>query len=120
MDPRWLWYRDLVRRHAAPEHASGVSKRSSRSLDEVTALLPAAGFSGVRETVEEVEFAYADEEEWWAALWTHGSRLPLDSMTPEVLERLRSDARPHLRELAAAGGLTCRFQFSFLLAEARS
>jgi hypothetical protein len=43
----------------------------------------------VRDTYEETEFIYANEEEWWAARWMHGPRFSLERMPPDILDKFK-------------------------------
>jgi len=80
-------------------------------------MLQGAGFGNTRELVEEFELVYRDREEWWDALWTHGTRRQLEAMTPDDLPRFQQAAFLHLETLASSGPLTQRAQFIFVLAD---
>ena len=60
-------------------------------------------------------FTFCDGDDWWEARGTHGSRVPLEQMAPDQLERYKHDAFAHLRTLSQAGPLTQRLQFLFAL-----
>jgi len=45
----------------------------------------------VCDTYEETEFIYANEEEWWAARWTHGPRFSLERMPPDILDKFKAE-----------------------------
>jgi hypothetical protein len=88
-------------------------RRSFHRPGDLNRLLAGAGFGAVREQVERVEFTFQDKEDCWQSRWTHGSRVPLEQMTPDQLEGYRRDALGHLRGLKAEGGLTQRVQLFF-------
>jgi ubiquinone/menaquinone biosynthesis C-methylase UbiE len=117
-DPRWEWHNALVQQYAGPEPLPpAMLERSFHQPGDLTHMLEAAGFVDVREHLEDEVLAYRDEDEWWAALWTHGTRSPLERMTPDVLARFKAEAFAHLRELKQSTGLTQRLQFMYALAK---
>ena len=65
---------------------------------------------------EEVEGVFADEEAWWASLWTHGARTPLERMTPEGLERFQVAVSAEARRMRQPDGLHQVWQVIFALA----
>jgi hypothetical protein len=50
-----------------------------------------AGFADTKISVEEKDFVYADEEQYWSSLWSAGFRRQLEKMTPDVLEQARTE-----------------------------
>ena len=120
-DPRWRWEGELLRKYPVPDPMNGLPddmmRRSLHKRGDLTALLSAAGYVAVQEHLEWAEFTFRDADDWWAARWTHGSRVPLEQMTPEQVEGYRRDALAHLGEMAAEGPLTQRMQFLYAIAE---
>ena len=70
----------------------------------------------VMELVEPTEIWYASPEAWWASLWTHGSRRPLERMAPELLARVKAEALQRAHELADQQGVLERMQLVYVLA----
>jgi ubiquinone/menaquinone biosynthesis C-methylase UbiE len=68
-----------------------------------TALL-AAGFTDIRIVVEEKEFVYANEDEYWSSLWSAGLRRQLEKMTAEILDCAKRDVFLRLQELRKPDG----------------
>jgi ubiquinone/menaquinone biosynthesis C-methylase UbiE len=86
------WYEELlVSYHNRYQFQVSPSAARSRDLAEYKSLLSGAGFIDVCDTYEETEFIYANEEEWWAARWTHGPRFSLERMPPDVLDKFKAD-----------------------------
>lgn len=115
-DPRWLWHQELIGKYARVEPFF-QSAPSLQQPGQVAAYLARAGFANVREVIEEADLTYRDADEWWQALWTHGERRALESMTPDDLARFRDETYHHLAEMARRGPLTITYRFSFVLAD---
>ena len=79
-------------------------------------MLRAAGFADVVEREEPTDVWYASPEAWWASLWTHGSRRPLERMAPELLARIKVEALQRARELSEPHGVLERMQLVYVLA----
>jgi hypothetical protein len=54
-------------------------------------VLRQAGFTDTQISIEEKDFVYADEEQYWSSLWSSGWRRQLEKMTPELLEQARNE-----------------------------
>jgi ubiquinone/menaquinone biosynthesis C-methylase UbiE len=117
-DERWRWYEELLattyERHSLPWPPT--TGGGHRSLGELKKLLATAGFGGLRQVPVEVEAVYADEEEWWAAKWTHGARRPLEDMPPEVLREFVAEVSGRLGALREADGFHERWRIVCVLA----
>jgi SAM-dependent methyltransferase len=117
VDPRWAWYEDLLREQGALDNLPvWPSSGGIRQEGALQASLSAAGFANAREYVEEVELGYADAETWWASLWTHGSRTPLERLAPEPLARIQAICLERARALGGPDGLPERHRFVFVTA----
>ncbi|HEV8637121.1 MAG TPA: methyltransferase domain-containing protein, partial [Chloroflexota bacterium] len=78
VDPRWRWENELFARYGPPNPPAATAPGEDlRAPGELAARLGQAGFVAAREIREELAVAWHDADEWWAALWTHGTRLPL-------------------------------------------
>jgi SAM-dependent methyltransferase len=116
-DPRWTWYDEMVARCVALAQTPAAGRRLAlRTPGRVSEVFSRAGFVASRERLESREFEWADEHEWWDSLWTHGTRRPLEAMSPETLDRFRQDALDRVRAMMRAGPLTRRHEFIFTLA----
>jgi len=117
IDPRWSWYEELLRAYGAldylpPWPADGGIRRDGA----LVAALEAAGFDQAREQIEDVELMYRDAETWWTSLWTHGSRLALEQLAPELSDRLRGECLQRAGSLVNADGLPEQHRFVFVTA----
>jgi len=50
-----------------------------------------AGFADIQIALEEKDFVYRSEEQYWSSLWSAGLRRQLEKMTPELLEKAKSE-----------------------------
>ena len=91
-DPHWDWYADQVReyhnRYSIPLTSGGVGLHRP---EEVADALETVGFSGMTIFTHKLEVQYPDAETWWQTLWTHGSRYPLDHLSPELLDQFKHE-----------------------------
>jgi ubiquinone/menaquinone biosynthesis C-methylase UbiE len=115
VDPRWRWYEELLRSYGAfAGRPATPGHRSNRLPGELAAALTAAGFQHAQEFVEEVELFMPDEHAWWASLWTHGSRVPLECLPPDQLEQFKVKCLDRVRSLQTPQGLPERFTFVYV------
>jgi ubiquinone/menaquinone biosynthesis C-methylase UbiE len=106
VDPRWAWYEQLLRAHGALDDLPlGPGDGAIRRPGALVAALDAAGFQQTREQVEDVELGYPDAETWWASLWTHGSRAPLERLPPDRLAAVKAACLQQAHALAGPRGL---------------
>ena len=101
-DARWAWedglFADLpVTRRAIAQPLDDP--------DALRSLLEGAGFSDVAVTIERHDVVLADADEWWAWKWSYSLRGLLEQLPAVRVERIRTDARPHLDRMAASGDL---------------
>jgi SAM-dependent methyltransferase len=54
--------------------------------------LQQAGFVDIRVTMEEAEFVYTQEEDWWLSLWSHAIRRRLEQLDAPVLAQVKAQA----------------------------
>lgn len=100
-DSRWSWWDDLLK-----AYMTRVRLRTN-ALDkpgDVDVTMRSGGFARVQVLEETTEFVYADEEEWWATLWSHGGRASLERLSPDALERFKRDAFNRMRAQRAPNG----------------
>ena len=119
-DERFRWYNELVLTYSkmyqfrtAPR--VDVIREPTREPDALTAILAESGFVENHVIAEELEFIYADAEEWWASKCTHGARYPLERMEPKILDRFKSEVFAKLQPLKQPDGLHERWPMLFIL-----
>lgn len=110
-DERWSWDVELKKKYGSPrpplmEVSSRGFKLSDFGTPEgLTALAEGAGFEKVKVQLEELEFAYRDEQQWWDTRWSHFARYDMERMTPENLEKYRKEAFEKIREIMEPDGV---------------
>jgi O-methyltransferase/aklanonic acid methyltransferase len=106
-NPYQTWCHEVLRSFvydpAAKELSAKIDVRFDTPLQIETALQQ-AGFEDVRITVEENDFIYASEEQFWLSLWSAGIRRQLEKMTPELLEQAKSEVFRKLQMLKQPDG----------------
>jgi ubiquinone/menaquinone biosynthesis C-methylase UbiE len=106
-NPFQTWCNDVLRPFvlalAAKDLPAKIDVRFDTPLQIETALQQ-AGFKNIRITVEEKDFIYASEEEFWLSLWSAGIRRQLEKMTPAVLEQAKSEVFRRLQAVKKLDG----------------
>jgi SAM-dependent methyltransferase len=118
VDPRWRWENELFARYGPPNPPAATAPGEDlRAPGELAARLGQAGFVAAREIREELAVAWHDADEWWAALWTHGTRLPLEAMAPDALAAFEAAGRAQVEAMAREGDLRRRWELIVVVAE---
>jgi ubiquinone/menaquinone biosynthesis C-methylase UbiE len=106
-NPSQTWCHEVLRPFvyapAAKDLPAKIDARFDKPLQIETALQQ-AGFKNIRITVEEKEFIYADEKQYWSSLWSAGFRRQLEKLTPELLEQARSEVFRKLQTVKKPDG----------------
>jgi len=115
MDPRWVWFGDLIRASRPKEKAAPADEPQKpppplfNQPSGMQALLNRAGFDPVEVVRETAEFVYANLDEWWATQWSHGMREALEGIEreqgPEALERFQAAAFKRVRTMLEPDGI---------------
>jgi ubiquinone/menaquinone biosynthesis C-methylase UbiE len=114
-DPRWAWYSDLLKETGALDGLPPMPGRPGiRQPGALVTALRDAGFANPGETVEEAELYYPNAEAWWASLWTHGDRVPLERLSSEAVARLKAACLPPAQALAGPRGVPQRHAFVYV------
>jgi len=105
-NPYQTWCHDVqpfVDSPSAKDLPAKIDVRFDTPLDIKTAL-QRAGFENIRITVEEKDFVYADEDQYWSSLWSAGIRRRLEKMTPELLQQAKKEVFRKLQSLKQPDG----------------
>ena len=92
-NPSQVWCTEVLRPFV-PVSASKVSSRKTSRFYtplELQTALRQAGFTDIQITVEEMEFVYRSEEQYWSSLWSSGLRRRLEKMTADLLAQAKSE-----------------------------
>jgi ubiquinone/menaquinone biosynthesis C-methylase UbiE len=99
--PEFAWFEPLQHTVLPPLTAPACGGAEPPVFDTpegLTALLARAGFTTITVNIETTRFVYADEETWWASLWSHGIRGWLEAVEREQ----GAEALQHFKEAAFA------------------
>ncbi|MBA2680244.1 MAG: methyltransferase domain-containing protein [Ktedonobacteraceae bacterium] len=104
-DPRWSWYGELLKHYQISWEAAPWLKFQALNNEEALRMvMTQAGFEQLHITVEEQEFVYANEEEWWATQWSHGMRHILETLSPANLQNFKDDAFRRMQAIKQPDG----------------
>jgi len=87
---RWRALRESFKGALRP--APDAETKGMNTEDEIRQVLSAAGFAEIEVVADQETFYYRDEEEWWQALWSHGSRAFLERLDAGALARYKQQA----------------------------
>jgi ubiquinone/menaquinone biosynthesis C-methylase UbiE len=121
------WFNDLVAAHLSARGKAEpmLESKSTRpsildSPEELTSVLIKAGFIDVQVASETAEFVYADENEWWSSLWSHGMRVGLERVEKATgatgLEEFKASVFDQLGPMRRETGIPQVFETLFALA----
>jgi ubiquinone/menaquinone biosynthesis C-methylase UbiE len=103
-DERWSWLERVGLRRAG-DGRRGNMARTAMDTEWLEMMLADTGFTVTDVRWHETELHYADEDEWWAAEWSHGARELLEGLGPGQIERIRAEAMPHAAGLRDQHGI---------------
>lgn len=96
--------------------------RAARPLDKPPPeraygdVLSAAGFREISESEETQRFTFADADEWWRWVWSHGMRYALEKFDEPVLSEVKERMLAEASELAGPNGLVLDQRVRFFTA----
>jgi ubiquinone/menaquinone biosynthesis C-methylase UbiE len=106
-NPFQIWCHEVLRPYVPVPASSGLAPKDDPKFDtpfQIKTALQRAGFADIQITVDEKEFVYASEEQYWQSLWSAGIRRQLEKMTPAVLEKAKSDVFQKLQTVKRPDG----------------
>ena len=69
-----------------------VKTKMLDSKEEIINFLENEGFTAIDVSIEEKEFYYKNEEEWWRSIWSHGYRGFLMRLDEKMLKEFREES----------------------------
>lgn len=111
-DPRWARQGEVFKSFGV---AVGDYQPERERADLVEGLRR-AGLSDISATEEPYSLVFSDEEEWWAWMWSHGSRSLLEAVPGEKVEALREALAAELPDRDADGMVRGRLSAHLLVA----
>ena len=92
-NPSQTWCHEVLRPFVAASAFKLLATKDVRfdTPLQLETVLRQSGFADIQITVEEMEFVYRSEEQYWSSLWSSGLRRQLDKMTADLLEQAKSE-----------------------------
>ncbi len=105
-DSRWDVFGETIKTYKDKLKPVPQSDALSFNNDkEIVETLTEAGFKKIEIFSEDKEFHYADPDEWWASMWSHGMRALLERMGEETLEDFKKDCYNVVQRMAGEKGI---------------
>jgi ubiquinone/menaquinone biosynthesis C-methylase UbiE len=108
-DPAQVFARKLLRTFLPPGVSAGTAAKPDavrfNTPAQIETALQQTGFVNIRVTVEENDFVYRSGDDWWASLWSMGTRASLEKMSPEVLEQAKLSGLQQVQAFRQADGI---------------
>jgi len=118
--PFLTWLRRELRASLPPQAPPAHRGPDAPSFDTAAQLATAlqqAGFARLEISIEDHEFVYATDEEWWGSLWSHGIRSRLESLAPPDLAQVRGEMLRKVQVLKQSDGIHTLFRVLFARAD---
>lgn len=89
---KWAEVGTVIQRHLPEPPPPGRPDQSPVAKPEgLAAALADVGFRDVRQATEEHEVVFRDLDHWWAWVWSHGQRGPLERIPADRLDGAKAD-----------------------------
>jgi len=93
-NPSQTWCHEVLRPFVPAPAPNLLAPKDDLKFDsplQLETALRLAGFAEIQITVEEKDFVYRSEEQYWSSLWSAGFRRQLEKMTGDVLEEAKRE-----------------------------
>lgn len=111
----WEWLEPLLEKFVPMDQEEDQRDESAAASPEfdseegLSEILSSAGFLRVQVSSETKDFVYADEEEWWSTVWSHGMRQSLEKIQEtsgvDALADFQFEAFEELRKMKKPDGI---------------
>jgi ubiquinone/menaquinone biosynthesis C-methylase UbiE len=111
--PFLIWCRRELTASLPPQAPPAAGSPEAPRFDTPARLdvaLQQAGFVDIHISMEEADFVYQQDEEWWLSLWSHGIRQRLERLEAPVLAQVKADMLHKVRVLKQADGIHTLFR----------
>jgi len=104
-NPAQTWCQEVLRPFVAASASSPVAKdvRFDTPL-QLETLLRQSGFTDIQITVEEMDFVFRSEEQYWSSLWSSGLRRPLEKMPADILAQAKNEVLQKFQTFSQTDG----------------
>ena len=106
--PFLVWVRREIAASLPPPTSPPVRKKPVPTFDtseKIEAALRQAGFTGIDIDLQEHDFVYSSDEDWWLSLWSHGIRSRFEKLDTAALEKLKSEMIQKVQFMKQADGI---------------
>jgi ubiquinone/menaquinone biosynthesis C-methylase UbiE len=93
-NPSQTWCHEVLRPFVPAPPPKLLATKDDLKFDtplQLETVLRQSGFADIQIAVEEKEFVYHSEEQYWSSLWSSGLRRQLDKMTTNILKQAKSE-----------------------------
>lgn len=107
-NPAQVFARKMLRPFLPPGVSAGTTRQDAIQFNtpaQIQTAMQQAGFNNIRVSVEEIDFVYRDGHDWWASLWSMGTRASLEKLGPDVLEQAKSRGLQQVEAFRQADGI---------------
>ncbi len=121
--PFLVWIREELRASLppqAPPPNRGMADPSFDTSPKLETALQQAGFGNIEISMEEHDYVYSTDEEWWLSLWSHGIRSRFEQLDAPDLERLKADMVRKVQVMKQTDGIHTVFRALFARAQKQS
>ncbi len=121
--PFLVWIREELRASLppqAPPPNRGMADPSFDTSPKLETALQQAGFGNIEISMEEHDYVYSTDEEWWLSLWSHGIRSRFEQLEAPDLERLKADMVRKVQVMKQTDGIHTVFRALFARAQKQS
>jgi len=111
--PFLKWFQRELRASLPPQSPPASSIPGATHFDTPERLglaLKQAGFVDIQISMEDAEFVYTRDEDWWLSLWSHGIRRRLEQLEAPVLAQLKTEMLQKVNKLKQADGIHTLFR----------
>ena len=111
--PFLTWCRQELTASLPPQAPPAAGSPEAPRFDTPAHLevaLQQAGFVDIHISMEEADFVYQQDEEWWLSLWSHGIRQRLERLEAPVLAQVKADMLHKVGVLKQADGIHTLFR----------
>lgn len=120
-DPRWEFERE-IRRGYLSQVDPATLQELGRGLqlierfsdaEKVAGELRTVGFDDIEQAVEGIDFVFPSEQAWWDWNWSHGTRMVLEALPEDALERYQAEVAQAMAQIRESNGYPRTFTSVF-------
>jgi len=117
--PFLSWVLPEIRDSLPPQALPANGGQNAPSFDtppKLETALQQAGFERIQIHMEEYDYVYPTDEEWWLSLWSHGVRSRFEQLETSALETFKADMLRKVQVMKQPDGIHTLWHALFALA----